>query len=122
MGQRGLKIVPEDVWSRASYVLAVKMLDPQFKGQVKNELISRDGVKLMAQMVRDPFDLWLNRHVDEGKRIAEPIKGKRADTMREMREDVQSSISYGGGTRLTDLRKVNYVVLGGENAGEHLLM
>jgi topoisomerase IV subunit B len=73
MGQRGIKIVPEDVWSRASYVLSVKMLDPQFKGQVKNELISRDGVKLMAQMVRDPFDLWLNQHVDEGKRIAELV-------------------------------------------------
>jgi len=71
MGQRGLKIVPEDVWSRACYVLAVKMLDPQFKGQVKNELISRDAVKLIAQMVRDPFELWLNTHVDEGKRIAE---------------------------------------------------
>ncbi len=61
------------------------------------------------------------KHV-EGKRILEPIKGKLADTLREMREDVQSSISYGGGTRLTDLRRVNYVVLGGENAGEHLLM
>ncbi|MCU0898784.1 MAG: type IIA DNA topoisomerase subunit B [Burkholderiales bacterium] len=73
MGQRGLKIVPEDVWSRASYVLAVKMLDPQFKGQVKNELISRDGVKLVAQMVRDPFELWLNQHVDEAKRIAELV-------------------------------------------------
>jgi len=71
MGQRGLKIVPEDVWSRACYVLAVKMLDPQFKGQVKNELLSRDAVKLVAQMVRDPFELWLNTHVDEGKRIAE---------------------------------------------------
>jgi topoisomerase-4 subunit B len=73
MGQRGIKIVPEDVWSRVSYVLSVKMLDPQFKGQVKNELISRDGVKLMAQMVRDPFELWLNQHVDEGKRIAELV-------------------------------------------------
>ena len=61
------------------------------------------------------------KHV-EGKRILEPIKGRLADTLREMREDVQSSISYGGGTRLADLRKVNYVVLGGENAGEHLLM
>jgi topoisomerase-4 subunit B len=73
MGQRGLKIVPEDVWSRASYVLAVKMLDPQFKGQVKNELISRDGVKLVGQMVRDPFELWLNQHVSEGKQIAELV-------------------------------------------------
>ena len=49
------------------------MLDPQFKGQVKNELISRDAVKLVAQMVRDPFELWLNQHVDEGKRIAELV-------------------------------------------------
>jgi GMP reductase len=61
------------------------------------------------------------KHV-EGKRILEPVKGKLADTLREMREDVQSSISYGGGTQLFDLRKVNYVILGGENAGEHLLM
>jgi len=61
------------------------------------------------------------KHV-EGKRILEPIKGKLADTLREMREDVQSSISYSGGTRLADIRKVNYVILGGDNAGEHLLM
>ena len=61
------------------------------------------------------------KHV-EGKRILEPIKGVLADTLREMREDVQSSISYAGGRVLGDLKKVNYVILGGENAGEHLFM
>jgi GMP reductase len=61
------------------------------------------------------------KHV-EGKRILEPIKGKLADTLVEMEQDVQSSISYAGGTRLMDIRKVNYVILGGDNAGEHLLM
>ncbi len=61
------------------------------------------------------------KHV-EGKRILEPIKGALADTLREMREDVQSSISYSGGTALADIRRVNYVILGGDNAGEHLLM
>jgi GMP reductase len=61
------------------------------------------------------------KHV-EGKRILEPVKGTLADTLREMREDLQSSISYSGGRQLMDLRKVNYVVLGGENAGEHLFM
>ena len=61
------------------------------------------------------------RHV-EGKRILEPIKGKLADTLIEMEQDVQSSISYSGGKKLTDIRKVNYVILGGDNAGEHLLM
>ncbi len=61
------------------------------------------------------------RHV-EGKRILEPVKGPLADTLREMREDVQSSISYAGGTRLADIRRVNYVILGGDNANEHLML
>lgn len=61
------------------------------------------------------------RHV-EGKRILEPIKGQLADTLTEMEQDLQSSISYAGGTRLMDIRRVNYVILGGDNAGEHLLM
>ncbi|QNK71951.1 GMP reductase [Variovorax sp. PAMC28562] len=62
------------------------------------------------------------KHV-EGKRILEPIKGKLADTLIEMEQDVQSSISYAGGQKLMDIRKVNYVTLGGgDNAGEHLLM
>ena len=61
------------------------------------------------------------RHV-EGKRILEPVKGKLADTLIEMEQDVQSSISYAGGKALMDIRKVNYLTLGGDNAGEHLLM
>ena len=61
------------------------------------------------------------KHV-EGKRILEPIKGKLASTLIEMEQDVQSSISYAGGKKLMDIRKVNYVTLGGDNAGEHLLM
>lgn len=61
------------------------------------------------------------KHV-EGKCILEPVKGKLADTLIEMQQDVQSSISYSGGKKLMDIRKVNYVILGGDNAGEHLLM
>jgi GMP reductase len=61
------------------------------------------------------------KHV-EGKRILEPIKGRLADTLVEMEQDVQSSISYAGGKTLMDIRKVNYVRLGGDNAVEHLLM
>ena len=58
----------------------------------------------------------------EGKRILEPIKGMLAATLTEMEEDLQSSVSYAGGTKLMDIRKVNYVILGKDNAGEHLLM
>ena len=61
------------------------------------------------------------RHV-EGKRILEPVQGTLEHRLIEMQQDVQSSISYAGGTKLADIRKVNYVILGGDNAGEHLLM
>jgi len=61
------------------------------------------------------------KHV-EGKRILEPVKGQLANTLIEMEQDVQSSISYSGGKKLMDIRKVNYVTLWGDNAGEHLLM
>ena len=61
------------------------------------------------------------KHV-EGKRILEPIKGRLSETLVEMEQDIQSSISYSGGKKLMDIRKVNYVTLGGDNAGEHLLM
>ncbi len=93
MGQRGLKVVPEDVWSRASFVLSVKMLDPQFKGQVKNELISREAVKLVSQMVRDPIELWLNQHVDEGKRIAELVLRQAAARTRAAQKVERRKIS-----------------------------
>ena len=61
------------------------------------------------------------KHV-EGKRILEPLKGHLANTLIEMEQDTQSSISYSGRTKLMHIRKVNYVILGGDNAGEHLLM
>ncbi|MBU6438574.1 MAG: GMP reductase, partial [Betaproteobacteria bacterium] len=56
----------------------------------------------------------------EGKRILEPVRGTLADTLKEMEEDLQSSISYAGGTALMDIRRVNYVILGSDNRGEHL--
>lgn len=67
------------------------------------------------------FNKGERRHV-EGKRILEPIKGRIADTLTEMEQDLQSAISYAGGNKLTDIRKVNYVILGGDNAKEDLVM
>jgi topoisomerase-4 subunit B len=68
---KGVKLVPEDVFSRASFVLSAKVLDPQFQGQTKDKLVSRDALRLVSLMVKDPLDLWLNEHVDYGKRITE---------------------------------------------------
>ena len=67
------------------------------------------------------FNKGERRHV-EGTRILEPIKGHIADTLLEMEQDLQSAISYAGGSKLIDIRKVNYVILGGDNAREDLVM
>ena len=68
---RGARLQTEDVSARLHFVLAARILDPQFQGQVKEKLTSRDALKLIAQVLRDPLEMWLNSHVDYGKRIAE---------------------------------------------------
>jgi topoisomerase-4 subunit B len=68
---KGVKLLPEDVFARASYVLSAKVLDPQFQGQIKERLNSRDAVRLVSSFVRPAMELWLNEHVDYGKRLAE---------------------------------------------------
>ena len=68
---RGARLQAEDVAARLHFVLAARILDPQFQGQVKEKLTSRDALKLVAQVVRDPLEVWLNAHVDYGRRIAE---------------------------------------------------
>ncbi len=68
---KGVKLMPEDVFARASYVLSAKVLDPQFQGQVKEKLNSRDALRLVSGYVRPALELWLNQHVDYGKKLAE---------------------------------------------------
>ena len=73
MRPRGIKLQSDDVWSRTVYFLSAKVLEPQFHGQTKEKLSNRDAVKLVSSMVRDPFELWLNSHVDFGRKIAELV-------------------------------------------------
>lgn len=68
---RGVKLMAEDVWSRVRFVLSARVLDPQFQGQTKDKLTSRDALKLISSLARDPVELWLNQHVEAGKKIAE---------------------------------------------------
>ena len=67
---RGVKITPEDVWDRCSYILSVKMSDPQFSGQTKERLSSRETAAFVSGVVRDAFSLWLNQHPEAGENIA----------------------------------------------------
>ncbi|ROZ64139.1 type IIA DNA topoisomerase subunit B [Ramlibacter sp. WS9] len=68
---KGVKLLPEDVFARASYVLSAKVLDPQFQGQIKERLNSRDAVRLVSSFVRPALELWLNHHVEYGRKLAE---------------------------------------------------
>ncbi|MBV8465485.1 MAG: type IIA DNA topoisomerase subunit B, partial [Burkholderiales bacterium] len=68
---KGVKLLPEDLFARASFVLSAKVLDPQFQGQTKERLSSRDALRLVSTQVRDPFELWLNEHLEYGKKLAE---------------------------------------------------
>ena len=68
---KGVKLLPDDVFARASYVLSAKVLDPQFQGQIKERLNSRDAVRLVSSQVRPTLELWLNEHVEYGKKLAE---------------------------------------------------
>ncbi len=68
---RGVKLQQEDVCGRMSFVLSARLLDPQFQGQVKEKLNSREAVKLVSAQLRDPFEIWLNNHVEAGRAIAE---------------------------------------------------
>jgi GMP reductase len=113
-----------DIAKSVRFGAAMVMIGSLFAGHEESpgQTVEVDG-KLYKEYYgsASDFNKGEYKHV-EGKRILEPIKGRLADTLREMREDVQSSISYAGGTQLADLKKVNYVILGGENAGEHLFM
>jgi topoisomerase-4 subunit B len=68
---KGVKVLPEDVFSRVSFVLSAKVLDPQFQGQTKEKLTSRDALRLVASQIRPPLELWLNRDLESARKIAE---------------------------------------------------
>jgi topoisomerase IV subunit B len=70
---KGVKLMPDDVFSRASFVLSAKVLDPQFQGQTKERLNSRDALRLVANYTRPALELWLNQHVEHGKKLAELV-------------------------------------------------
>ena len=85
---KGVKLLPEDVFARASYVLSAKVLDPQFQGQIKERLNSRDAVRLVSSFVRPSLELWLNQHVDYGKKLAE-LAIKAAQTRQKAGQKVE---------------------------------
>ncbi len=121
---RGVKLQQDDVCGRMAFVLSARILDPQFQGQVKEKLNSREAVKLVSSMIRDPLDIWLNQHVDAGKAIAE-LSIKQALTRQKNAQKVekrkQSGVAVLPGKlsdcESTDLADNELFLVEGDSAG-----
>ena len=92
---RGVKLAPDDVWNNVSYILSVKLADPQFSGQTKERLSSRECAAFVSGVVKDAFGLWLNEHTDAGERIAELAISAAQARQRAGKKVVRKKVSQG---------------------------
>ncbi len=92
---RGVKVAPEDVWENCHFVLSVKLEDPQFSGQTKERLSSRECVTFIAGVAKDSFSLWLNQNPAQGEKIAEIIISSAQKRLRSNKKIVRKKITSG---------------------------
>ncbi|EIC19720.1 DNA topoisomerase IV subunit B [Thiorhodovibrio frisius] len=92
---RGVRLAPEDVWGRVSYILSVKLLNPQFSGQTKERLSSRESAAFVSGVVKDSFSLWLNQHVADAERIAELVITAAQTRLRAGRKVARKKVTQG---------------------------
>jgi topoisomerase-4 subunit B len=92
---RGVKLSSEDIWDRCAYILSAKMIDPQFAGQTKEKLSSRQSAVFIGGVVKDAFGLWLNQHTDEAVKIAEMCISNAQSRMREGKKVVRKKVTAG---------------------------
>ncbi|HTV51849.1 MAG TPA: DNA topoisomerase IV subunit B [Steroidobacteraceae bacterium] len=92
---RGIKLTPEDVWLKANFVLSVKIHEPQFAGQMKERLASRDAAPLTESFARDSLSLWLHRHPDAGERIAQFAIANAQERLKAAQRVVRKRVAAG---------------------------
>ncbi len=92
---RGVKIAPEDVWEHVSYVLSVKLQDPQFSGQTKERLSSRECATFVSGVVKDAFSLWLNQHVAAAEAIVQLVLSAAQRRMRTSKKVARKRVTSG---------------------------
>ncbi|MDJ0863377.1 MAG: DNA topoisomerase IV subunit B [Gammaproteobacteria bacterium] len=92
---RGVKLTPDDVWDRCSYVLSVKISEPQFSGQTKERLSSRECAPFVSGVVKDAFSLWLNQHPETGEQVAELAIGNAQRRLRASKKVVRKKVTTG---------------------------
>ncbi|PAV25070.1 DNA topoisomerase IV subunit B [Tamilnaduibacter salinus] len=92
---RGVKLTPDDVWERCSYVLSFKMSDPQFSGQTKERLSSREAAAFISGVVKDAFSLWLNQHTDIGEALADLFISNAQRRLKASRKVARKKVTQG---------------------------
>ncbi|MBB3062049.1 DNA topoisomerase IV subunit B [Microbulbifer rhizosphaerae] len=92
---RGVKLGPEDIWGQCSYVLSAKLADPQFSGQTKERLSSREATAFVSGVAKDAFSLWLNQHTEDGDRLAELCIGNAQKRLRSAKKVARKKVTQG---------------------------
>ena len=121
---RGVKLAPEDVWDRLSFVLSLKLQDPQFSGQTKERLSSRDAAAIVENATHDGFSLFLNQHVDIGERIAQIAIERATLRLKAEKQIVRKKITQGpalpgklADCASSDLSRTELFLVEGDSAG-----
>lgn len=92
---RGVKLAPEDVWENCNYVLSVKIQEPQFSGQTKERLNSRQCATFVTGVVKDALSIWLNQHVEQGQALAELVINNAQQRLRTAKKIERKKITSG---------------------------
>jgi topoisomerase-4 subunit B len=121
---RGIKLAPEDVWDRLAFVLSLKMTDPQFSGQTKERLSSRDAAGFVESATHDAFSLYLNQHVEMGEKIAELAIERATIRLKTEKQVVRKKITQGpalpgklADCASSDLSRTELFLVEGDSAG-----
>lgn len=92
---RGVKLTPDDIWDRCAYILSTKMQDPQFAGQTKERLSSRQAAAFVSGVVKDAFSLWLNTHTDVAESLAEMCISNAQRRLRQVKKVARKKVTQG---------------------------
>ncbi|MGJ7903574.1 DNA topoisomerase IV subunit B [Lysobacter sp. 1R34A] len=121
---RGVKLAPEDVWDRVAFVLSIKMTDPQFSGQTKERLSSRQAAGFVEGAAHDAFSLWLNQHTELGERIAQLAIERAAARLKTEKQITRKKITQGpalpgklADCSSQDLSRTELFLVEGDSAG-----
>ena len=121
---RGVKLTPDDIWDKCSYILSVKMQDPQFAGQTKERLSSRQCAAFVTGIVKDSFSLWLNEHTEVAEQLAEFCISNAQRRLRASKKIIRKKITSGPALpgKLTDcssqdLNRTELFLVEGDSAG-----